>query len=259
MLEPSGTQSWEELAQKRLGDWDKMTIKQKFDVIQNFLHFPALTIMVFARRKLGYRTLNPLYLILTGFLLVFLQNVQTPYLSLALAYSYWPYPLTIFVVAMIAWAFIQRRMRWRDMVRGIHWHTYSRGISYFSFLPLREDIINRFVDPLICMFIGYLAMTLWSQALGVWIMLASLAFLLGELRYYDLSLGRTLDLLDGLEETRVQSELLMTGPHGGNKAPRKIEETAGIPTGIGDDLIIAVQRRRAEAASAQANTAQAAQ
>ena len=241
----SEQKGWDELYSLKT-PWQKLSWRQQMDVVQNWAHFIVLTVMVFARRKLGYRMLNPIYLIVTGFVLILLQNVQLPYIQGGQP-TFWPYPLTIYVIAMIAWGLVQRRMRWRELMSGAHWHTYSRGVSYFSFLPLPEDIIRRFVDPAAVMIVGVVCWMFVSTALGLWLMIGAIAFLAAEIRFYDLVLGGVLDMLDGMEENRVQSEIMMGGPQSA-PAKRTVEQTAGIPTGVGDDLIRAVQKRRAEAA-----------
>ena len=53
----------------------ELTLSEKAKIIQNLAGYPALTMMVFIRRKVGYRMLKPSRLITMAFILKFLDGL----------------------------------------------------------------------------------------------------------------------------------------------------------------------------------------
>src|SRR5450755_2873912 len=125
------------------GQQEAITFEQKVNILQNITLFPALTVMVFLRRKVGYRFLDMLKIQAMVVLLLAYGAFST--------LSFGPTAggmVTLFAFAVLIAAIIERRLRWRDIKRGVSWHTYSRGISWFSsFLPISEVAARRFIDP----------------------------------------------------------------------------------------------------------------
>src|ERR1700736_1751068 len=102
------------------GQQPPTTLDQKINIIQNLTLFPALTIMVFLRRKVGFRFLD-------------MMKIQ---IMVVLLWAYGAFSsitfgpaagsiIFLFSLAVLIAAIIERRMRWNEIKRGISWHTYS--------------------------------------------------------------------------------------------------------------------------------------
>jgi len=243
----------------------KTTLAQKADAIAGLAMFPALTLMVFTRRKVGYRFLNPTRLMIMAVLLWVLAGVSTlapvgtttvtsatnPYTGSSQSYTV-PnssataslYPLIIFGLLMFALGMIERYLRFRDIKRGVSWHTYSRGISWLSVLPLSDSAVKRFVEPAVCAIIGILIALLPFHFLGYYIIFAAICLFVFEAWDYEHSLNMMLDTLDSLVDSEVISGNVEYYSHP-NPTQRPLDETAGIPTGIAPDIEAQIQKRRA--------------
>jgi hypothetical protein len=230
---------------------ENMTFAQKRTLVVTIMMFPALTVMVFLRHKIGYRRLKPWQLFLMALLLVFLPTLGSVTRSLspfgpAQPASSYSTPVIIFVLAMLALGLVQRHMRWTDIRNGVVWHTYSPGVSYLSVLPLRDDWVRRFVDPLACAVVGFIVWFTISTTLGWWLVFSALALYIVEQYAYEQQLEHDLDILDGLFASQIQSE---TMEHfSGGQQPEKLrplDQTGGIPTGIASDIVQQIAKRQA--------------
>ncbi|QBD75185.1 hypothetical protein EPA93_03925 [Ktedonosporobacter rubrisoli] len=221
------------------------TFEQKVNILQYFTLFPALTVMVFLRRKIGYRFLDMLKI---QIMVVLLWGY-----GIFSAIPFGPQAGTIvvlFSLAVLIAAIIERRLRWRDIKRGIRWHTYSRGISWFSyFLPLPEHIVKRFIDPAAVLIPG-IALFFLFRPLGFYLILSAVCLFLFETIDFQKQIDRMLDQLDNQVEGEIASENMEYFQNGG-AGIRPIEETAGIPTGTDPDLAAAIERRRARSRKTQ--------
>jgi hypothetical protein len=223
-----------------------ITFEQKVNILQNITLFPALTIMVFLRRKVGFRFLD-------------LMKIQV---MVVLLWAYGAFSsitfgpaaggvIFLFSLAVLITAIIERRIRWRDIKRGVSWHTYSRGISWFSsFLPLSEIMVRRFVDPAAALIPGIVLFFLF-RPLGLYLILSAICLFVFETIDYQKQIDRMLDQLDNLVESEVVSENVEYFQQGGAGRVRSVEETAGIPTGTDPDLAAAIERRRARSQKKQ--------
>lgn len=221
------------------------TFEQKVNILQYFALFPALTVMVFLRRKIGYRFLDMLKI---QIMVVLLWGY-----GIFSAIPFGPQAGTIvvlFSLAVLIAAIIERRLRWRDIKRGIRWHTYSRGISWFSyFLPLPEHIVKRFIDPAAVLIPG-IALFFVFRPLGFYLILSAVCLFLFETIDFQKQIDRMLDQLDNQVEGEIASENMEYFQNGG-AGVRPVEETAGIPTGTDPDLAAAIERRRARSRKTQ--------
>ncbi len=236
---------------------DSLSWQQKVEFVQGLMLFPALTVMVFLRRKVGFRQLKPTRLIGMTVLLCFFAYLSgnAPAMPFGIAP---PAPttggigLTIYAVAMLAWGLFQRRQRWIDLTKkNVRWHTRTTGLSYFEFLPFSTYIVHRYIDPLVCFIVGALV-SLISHPLGLWLMFSAAALAIYEQAIYERALERDLDVLDGLFESEVQAETvkIYTEGTGGNPPsdkPLSLEETGGIPTGLAPDIKKQIARRQKRA------------
>ncbi len=218
------------------------TLDQKINLIQNITLLPALTIMVFLRRKVGYRFLDlmkiQIMVVLLWALSVFSGATGGPAAG-AIVF--------LFALAVLIAAYVERGARWREIKRGVAWHSYSRGVSWFSaFLPLRETTVRRFIDPLTALIIGIVFFMLFRW-FGLYIIFCAVCLFLFETIDYQKQIDRMLDQLDNLIESEVvaeNTEYFQSGGAGAAKE-RPIAQTAGIPTGTDPDLAAAIERRRA--------------
>src|ERR1039458_5392122 len=120
---------------------------EQFEFVQWLVQFPALTVMVFLRRDLGYRLLNPLPLIGVTAILVVITVLAGPGIAEAR-----PDDLLLFALLAFTLGAYQRLKRWRELNRNVRQHSYYLGSSPFDFpwLPVffrRNRRIARLVDP----------------------------------------------------------------------------------------------------------------
>ena len=221
------------------------TLSEKVDLLRKISIFPALTVMIFLRRGIGFRLLKTNWLVVLAIIMI---GVALVFPTIAAPFG--P-ALIIYALAMLGWGLFQRWQRWKDITLGVRWHTYSPGISYFEAIPWPVFLqshrrINRFVDPLAVCIVGIVALVV-SHLLGLWIELAALFLFVYEQQLYDAMLNRDLDTLDGLIAAEVQGE---TVKHFQQAQPedkiRSIDDTAGIPTGVAPDIERLVAQRQAE-------------
>jgi hypothetical protein len=217
-------------------------------IVQHLSILPAITIMVFMRRKVGFRLLKPTWLIGMAVFLWFINGVcNTDFLIL----SPCGYIFAKFPWVMLAMGFGQRYFRWRDLCQGVRWHTFSPGISYFELLPLPAFLrahrrIYRFLDPACFVFSMFFGV-FFSRPVARWIAFSSFALFIYEQALFEKQLDRDLDILDGLVAAEVQTETVehFAGPQPEEKQ-RNLEATAGIPTGVAYDIHRQIEQRRAK-------------
>jgi hypothetical protein len=230
----------------------ELTLSEKMKVVQYLAIFPAISIMVFIRRKIGFRMLKPSRLIGIAMVLTFIDGL----------FETFGHPLgvlfTEFIWAVVGFGLFQRFRRWRELCRGEHWHTLSPGISYLEQLPLPGFLVNhrrlyRFVEPALCFGAAMLIGIFFSQPLARWIAFASICLFIYEQTLYEKQLDRDLDILDGLVAAEVQSEVVeyFKGDESEVKE-RTLQNTAGIPTGVAFDIHKQIERLRAKQAAAAA-------
>jgi len=233
-----------------------LTLSEKMKIVQYLAIFPAITIMVFMRRKVGFRMLKPSRLIGMAFFLWFIGGLTS-------MIPFTKPPGVIFdkfPLLLLAVGFLQRYRRWRDLCNGERWHTMSSGISYLELLPLPAILrahrrIYRFLDPAACFIFSMFFGIFFSQPLARWFAFSSFALFIYEQTLFEKQLDRDLDILDGLVAGEVQTETVehFAGPQP-DEEQRSLEDTAGIPTGVSFDIHKQIELRRAkERAAAPVN------
>ena len=191
--------------------------------------FPALTLMVILRRDMGYRLLNigaltaVFGLLFLGTMLAFPSNDPAKTV-----------PLLIFAVLGYLNAIAQKIRRWRDWNRGIVIHSYYLGSSPFDFSWLpdfmrRNRRVARYGDPIICAIIG-LALFPFSHALSIWIVFSAFCLRAYEHQIFQRELHRGFDFEDSVIEAEIVIEQQNT------TANQPEQESAGIPSGLGNDI-----------------------
>lgn len=227
--------------------FEDLSFKEKTQIIQALALFPALTLMVFLRRRLGFRLMKPAWLLIMTLIMCFAAFQAPDALTRPHGWT-----LIIFAIAMLGLGMFQRWRRWVELCAGVRWHTYCSGISWLESLPLPGFLfshrrIYRILDPLIGVVLGMVASLTLSGVLGLWITLSALCLYIYEQAVYEMALERDLDTLDGLFAAEVQAEVVkhFEGPQPGEKL-QKLEDTAGIPTGIAPDIHKQIEVRRAK-------------
>ncbi len=210
------------------------TLTQKMEFTAALALFPAMTIMVFLYRKLGYRFLSPIKLLIMAVLLIAFGTVvgmQVPFI--------------VFAIAMLALGLIERRFRWTDLTQGVAWHTYSRGVPLLRLIPgfnVRESWVRRYITPALAAGIGII-IAIFFRYLGLYILFAAVCLLIFESYDYDRNLNRQLDMMDSLVESEFASQDIEFFSQG-NPFEKPVEETGGIPTGVSPELNAAIAKRR---------------
>lgn len=217
--------------------------------MQHLAIFPAITIMVFIRRKVGFRMLKPSRLIGMALFLWFINGIcNIDFLIFHPAGVFF----SEFPLVMLVAGFWQRNRRWRELCKGESWHSLSPGISLLEMLPLPAFLkgqrrIYRFVEPAMLFILAMLIGIFLSEALARWIAVSSIALFIFEQTLFEKQLDRDLDILDGLVASQVASETVehFTGPQP-DEQQRTLQDTAGIPTGVAFDIHKQIELRRAK-------------
>jgi hypothetical protein len=215
------------------------TLAQKIEIVASLCLFPALPVIIFLRKKPGYRFLSPIKLLIIFALLLLLAGFSATSGSGA----------TVVVLTVFAWAtfitgLVKRNLRWREIKRGISWHSYSRGVSWLSYvLPISDSNVKRWVEPLVVLVIGLMLM-LPFRWFGLYLILAAFCLFAFEAYDYERSINQMLDTLDSLVDAEVMDGNVQYYSQP-DQAQRPLEETAGIPTGIAPDIQHQIEQRRA--------------
>jgi hypothetical protein len=105
-----------------------LTFWEKYQVAELMSQWPALTVKVLFRRRVGLRRADPLPVFLMAAIPFTIGWLMRGQQSMT--------PLMWFGLAVAACGYWQYRNRWRELRRGVRWHTYSDGIS-----PLAEFVL----------------------------------------------------------------------------------------------------------------------
>lgn len=238
------------------------TIKQKVGIVAALALFPATTIIVFMRHKIGYRFLSPDRLFVMFVIIWLLAGIaglqgggginNGAYATVyAIRHEA---PLFVFAIAMLIIGFVHRARRMKALKRGENWHTYSRGVSWLSSLPVlnavNDSVMKRYIDPAAAFIIGFV-LAFILPPLGYWIMFSAFCLFVFEAWDYEQQLNRMLDMLDSIAESGVLSDIADQYAADGSKQ-LPLEQTAGIPTGVAPDIQAQIERRKRSRAGAAA-------
>lgn len=217
---------------------------------QDLLFMPALTLMVFMRRRIGLRTLKPQTLVCAVMVLYLYSGFGVALMGGTKADMH---VVQAFDVAFAILAIAHYLRSWREFNRGVRLHSYSSGISHIEVqnrLPAffkSHRRIYRMVDPFVCMIIGLYVMPL-SPALGLWIVLSSFSLRVFEQARYEAALRREFEIVDGLTEAEYQQLIVEFFSGRPTKAPQKKRSgdalSNGIPTGLAPDIEAHIAKRR---------------
>jgi hypothetical protein len=217
------------------------TFREQYAFAQRLMEFPALTVMVFLRRDLGFRLLNPLRLMaVTGFLVVISAFAQQGNADAN------PMFLLFFAVAAFVMGIVQRIKSWWSLNRGVRQHSYYIGTSLFEFDSLPDFIrrnrrFARFIDPLLCMLVGLVFYPI-SHALFAWLVLSGLSLRYFEYAVHERDRNLDLDTIDGLINAGRQGQTVEQFENVQDARPQ--QQATGIPTGLSDDVLEHLKRRK---------------
>jgi hypothetical protein len=230
------------------------TMNEKISATVWWFSIPALTVLVFTRRWLGFRQITLArqtwaVLVLSvlaaqldngNLLIPFIATVRSDH-SLSL--------IMVFMAAFLLAGYWHKRSYKKRVMEGDLWHSYSMGIPWLEYMfPLPSDWIRRFIEPTLVMFIGMIIMVNLSGILGWWLFMAGIGINLWEGWITEQIFNQFLNSIDNLcdaEATKAENEYLKQAQEQGKQAAIPMEQTAGIPTGIAPDIAEQLQKRRA--------------
>jgi hypothetical protein len=182
----------------------------------------SLSVITVFRRRVGFDTLNPSRIVPLAIILLFWADVVSFFFNqviggfiamVGMGFVHLPYvyipnspSLKLFACAMLICAFVKRRLAWKRFLQGSGEHTHSIGTSYLRpLLPMiRPDHVNRFVDPAICVVVGFFLYQSEYVVMGVWLMLSGAALALAEQQFFEWTLEAS--FLRHNAEVRMQME-----------------------------------------------------
>jgi hypothetical protein len=208
-------------------------------LVKWLMFFPALTSMLMLRRNLGYRILNPAWIICVCLVMAFVAQWLSQETPLAHA-------LLIFAFVVLWEGLAQRIKRRRELREGKKAHSYFIGDSQLQRLWLpkflrKERRVERFLDPAFCLILGFPVAKYLSPALGGWFVFSGICLRAYEAEVYKRELQRELDLVDSMVESENQEEVIEHySVRIENQSGRSVN---GIPTGCSADIQKTITRR----------------
>ena len=226
--------------------FDDLPLGQKVEVARNLMPYPALTLMVFLRRDLGYRLVNPTWL--WGVTVV--EIVASVFFHIC-----WnatgPNLLFDFAVLSFAFGLYQRFKRKRELDSSVLQHSFYIGDSRLRFagMPgffLRKRRVERFIDPIVCFIIGTLLILAHQPLLGMWICMSAACLRVLEADVREKGQNRDLDIMDSLIVSEGQTKVVekFEPPPAASPAGHRLD--SHVPTGLADDIQEHIKRRKAK-------------
>jgi hypothetical protein len=192
---------------------------------------PALSVMVFLHKDIGYEVLRlPVIIGLPVALLAVFYWFGSFFRTSDIVWLFAPdnWALGAFAVAFGLRAMYLRHAHWEALKKGLSYPTNSPGTSYLGHGTNASTY--RFVEPAICLVVGYLVKELISWPLGIWLMWSGIALALWERLMWRAQLRRHFEAHD----TILEGELLSQNAEHFTR-PRPSETRAeSIPTGLED-------------------------
>lgn len=210
----------------------------------------ALTVMVCGLRKphtIGYEMLKLGTVLMAGFGMLFGSSlINFPLVTFILG-NYIArgddFSLRYFALAFLAFGLWLRFQRKREKWDPKRPHRLDPGVSWFTFLPIREDYVYRFVDPGVAFLVGLLLRSrLGWPMLGLWWMVAGVALATVEWGLYQQIEQHDWQLGDSPKEAARDAEAIK------GMADKTPEGASGpaMPTGMDANLAEEIKRRERE-------------
>lgn len=222
------------------------SFSQNFQTAQWLMQFPAITVMVWLRRDLGFRMVSPIRIFpVTAILFVISILAGNGDRDQTL------WGLLTFAVLTLALGTYQCVKRWIELGRRVRQHSYYLGTSpfrKFHWIPesiRRERRLERFADPIFCVLVG-LAIFRFSHAFGAWLVFSGCCLRTYEFSVHMRDRNLSLDILDGMLRSEQQNQTVEEFE--AKSAWHKHEAPNGLPTGLGEDIesqiTISVKQRK---------------
>jgi hypothetical protein len=177
-----------------------MSFPQPLQRPSGFIVVPALSLIVFFRRNVGWRLCRPFWLFALTFFLVFgpvfpgeggvLFKVQNIVVTPTALYG-------VMMLALGIWHFnmhFSRRKRGGSLKHGFH-----TGDPWLGFLPVPRFVIVVIIEPLTAFYLGWRLHHYWAVpfgTLGLWLMASAIALALFGLKEARYNFRRGVDLDD---------------------------------------------------------------
>lgn len=221
-----------------------LSLFEQYRIFKNLLIFPALTVMVLSRRNIGYRLVNPGWMIVMAFIVWFIAvTCQDPKRPDELNMYMRGYAYAIF-----GFGLLQRFQAWKAIRKGSPWHSYDTGVSFFEvslpFLRFQNRFTKRFIDPAFIAAVGWFVIARYiSIPFGYWVIFAAWCLFWVEAFSHERAVERDLDVADGLIAAEAQSDTAQHFERRGSRSTSSAENAA-IPTGLGRDIENRLPRNR---------------
>lgn len=220
----------------------ELSLSALFDIakmIQKISSIPALPMMLFLRKRIGFRRVKLTYIFIIAAGIYFLG---------AFLHSF---PLMLYGFAVLGVGYYQNWTSWHVLINSVEdHHTYSDGISWFEYLPFadfmyKEERIHRFVDTFAGYTIALVFFIIPPLRSAFWVPLIATMFLTIHSQYaYEYRLNHFLDMNDAQVDSLAQLSITKRKRQNKSGSLRLSDpESFGIPTGIGDDIAEIIQKR----------------
>ena len=191
---------------------------------------PALTVMVFMRRRIGDRMLM-LWLLPTALALYAIQPLTGRSLDDHALRVFAVLAVLLGIVHWVHFLLVRHRGEARadaglPPVEAL-WHSYDRGESWLSFLPLPAVLVQMVLDPALCAWLGWMSLQHYSAWLGYWLLIGAGALFFTEFHDRPNDYHRSADIRDGIVEGQRQSEAVMGSPRRSRPDARRSSRRIG--------------------------------
>ncbi|HVT11822.1 MAG TPA: hypothetical protein VHE55_06115 [Fimbriimonadaceae bacterium] len=231
------------------------SISGQREYLEQLAFYPALTLLVFTRSRLGYRLVNPRWLVGTALAMVGFGTI----VSGSSGGSELDLPLLeILALGVVAAGLKQRWEGWQDFKKGIGRYSYSSGVPKIEKLRLPRFIrslgrTKRILEPLLAYVVGLIIWQFVSTGLGAWIAFSAFCLAIFETGRYLRGVERSFDVVDGLCESDAQGRVVDYFKRGDEPLAeasvgtlqKTSRRSTAIPVGLDADLQNAMARRKA--------------
>lgn len=210
----------------------QMTYQNKKEVAIGLLALPALSVIVFLRRRIGFRLLDSGWYLLVAvavyFIALFNYDPRRPF----------PHLMEWYALSIALMGALHRMVAWLQLRRGNQPHSYSPGVSLFftKRTPrFMRAIAHVVVEPLVVLLVGFLVRDSFSIPMGNWLIFAAASLMFYEIFLTLSHADREMDIADGLLAAHGQGEAVQKfGGVAGSAASSGKSEP--ISTGLGKDI-----------------------
>lgn len=202
-------------------------------IVMIVLGWWSVSLEVFLRRDFGERYMSFIRLFM-GFMIMGLSAGGFQLASLAdsnplsraggflfFQFIYFGY----MVAAIVHLVRIQLRNR-----QGVRWYSMSFGVSWLSFLPVKDWLLYRYIEPGLCFLVG-LVISLVSGAAGTWVMIAAVALVIKNNIAYNQARAALLDSIDA----EIAAQYLIAARQGAPKTETAGFSAVSLPVAIDRD------------------------